>query len=148
MSLRKIIPCISANKNSSDGASKDHRPDYDKIAQETAAAIATQDQLLPMVKNESSTSNPPPPANKQQPPPKPKKKPRRRNKDDADLLEYRCLMFFPTSGHMGFEAIKTSMELPSVEVIRDMIAYEICIRLCEPIQDLIDVYHKDEAAIT
>ena len=60
----------------------------------------------------------------------------------------RCLMFFPTSGHMGFEIIKTSAELPPVDVVRQMVAYDVQLRLSEPVQNLIDKYHDDEAVIT
>jgi hypothetical protein len=57
-------------------------------------------------------------------------------------------MFFPTSGRMGFETVKQSDELPPIETLREMIAYEIRLRLSEPIQELIDLYHTDEGAVT
>lgn len=60
----------------------------------------------------------------------------------------RCLMFFPTSGHMGFDIIKTSDELPPIDIVRQMVDYDIQLRLCEPIQNLIDKYHHDESIIT
>jgi 16S rRNA C1402 (ribose-2'-O) methylase RsmI len=56
-------------------------------------------------------------------------------------------MFFPTSGRMHFEVITLSTELPPIEVLREMIFYETNIRLSEPIQNLIDVYHENEAAV-
>ncbi|CAM4917617.1 unnamed protein product [Rotaria socialis] len=59
----------------------------------------------------------------------------------------RCLMFFPTSGRMGFGKVTISDELPPIETLREMIAYETNIRLSEPIQELMDVYHTDEAAL-
>lgn len=60
----------------------------------------------------------------------------------------RCLMFFPTSGHMGFEIIKSSAELPPIDVVRQMVAYDVQLRLSEPIQNLIEKYHSNEAIIT
>ena len=60
----------------------------------------------------------------------------------------RCLMFFPTSGHMGFEIIKSSAELPPIDVVRQMVSYDVQLRLSEPIQNLIEKYHHDEAIIT
>ena len=57
-------------------------------------------------------------------------------------------MFFPTSGRMGFEKISTSDDLPPIETLREMIAYETHLRLSEPIQELIESCHKDEKALT
>ena len=59
-----------------------------------------------------------------------------------------CRMFFPSSGRMGFDQVKTSDELPPVEILRDMIRYETRLRLSEPIQDLMDVYCADEESVT
>lgn len=59
-----------------------------------------------------------------------------------------CRMFFPSSGRMGFDQVKTSDELPPVEILRDMIQYETRLRLSEPIQDLMDVYCADEESVT
>lgn len=63
-------------------------------------------------------------------------------------MERRCLMLFPTSGHMGFDIIQMSDELPPIETIREMIAYETRLRLSEPIQELMELYHSDESALT
>lgn len=57
-------------------------------------------------------------------------------------------MFFPTSGRMGFEKVNISDELPPIEVLREMIAYETDLRLSEPIQELIESCHTDEKALT
>lgn len=62
--------------------------------------------------------------------------------------DYRCLMFFPTSGRMGFDKVTISDELPPIEILRDMIAYETQLRLSEPVQDLIESCHTNEAALT
>jgi hypothetical protein len=56
-------------------------------------------------------------------------------------------MFFPTSGRMGFEKVCMSDELPPIETLREMIAYETRLRLSEPIQELIESYHTNEAAL-
>ncbi|CAF4368767.1 unnamed protein product [Adineta steineri] len=120
--------------------------DYNKIIEETTAAITAQGQPLSAASNGSADANStalPPPSNQKQPPPKPPKSNR-----PTDYSRALCRMFFPTSGHMGFETIKTSSESPTIETIREMIAYEIRIRLSESIQQLMDVYYKDEGAIT
>jgi hypothetical protein len=57
-------------------------------------------------------------------------------------------MFFPTSGRMGFEKVSTSDELPPIEILREMIAYETRLRLSEPIQELIESHHTNEEALT
>ncbi|CAF4457073.1 unnamed protein product, partial [Didymodactylos carnosus] len=49
---------------------------------------------------------------------------------------------------MGFETVKMSDELPPIETIREMIDYETRIRLSKPIQELMDMYHMDETAVT
>src|SRR5690349_15270332 len=59
-----------------------------------------------------------------------------------------CRMFFPTSGHMGFDTVKHSDELPPLDIIRQMILYETRLRLCDSIQEIMDEYHMDEAAVT
>lgn len=75
-------------------------------------------------------------------------KPRKPRRDFPDnSSQYRCLMFFPTSGHIGFDTIKTSDEFPPIETIREMVTYETKIRLSKPIQELMDYYHTDEAAL-
>ena len=140
---------IANNKKSHKDMSKKHKQDYVDangqeyavIADKTAAAIATQRQPLSVAKNGSLTPNGPPPSNQQQPPPEDYLR------HGRDYSRARALMLFPTSGHMGFDIIKMSDELPPIETIREMIAYETCIRLCEPIQELIDIYHTDEAAV-
>ncbi|CAM2727214.1 unnamed protein product [Rotaria socialis] len=65
-----------------------------------------------------------------------------------DFSRARCKMFFPTSGRMGFDKIKTSTEFPPIETVREMITYETSIRLSEPIQELMDFYHNDEASLS
>jgi len=56
-------------------------------------------------------------------------------------------MFFPTSGHMGFDKVKLSDEYPSIDIVRKMIAYETRLRLCNSIQELMDEYYTDENAV-
>ena len=41
-----------------------------------------------------------------------------------------------------------SDELPPLDIVREMIKYETFLRLSEPIQQLFDLYHKDDNAIT
>ncbi|CAF0815690.1 unnamed protein product [Adineta steineri] len=120
--------------------------DYNKIAEQTTAVLTAQGQPLSVASNGLTVANStalPPSSNQKQPPPKPPKSNR-----PTDYSRGRCMMFFPTSGHMGFETIKTSSESPTIETIREMIAYETGIRLSESIQQLMDVYYKDEGAIT
>ncbi|CAF2135336.1 unnamed protein product [Rotaria magnacalcarata] len=57
-------------------------------------------------------------------------------------------MFFPTSGRMGFDTIKTSNEFPPIETVREMITYETSIRLSEPIQELMDFYYNDATSLS
>ncbi|CAF3213464.1 unnamed protein product [Rotaria sp. Silwood2] len=57
-------------------------------------------------------------------------------------------MFFPTSGHVGFHTIKLSDELPPIEALREIIIYETRLRLSDSIQELMDLYHTDENAVT
>lgn len=59
-----------------------------------------------------------------------------------------CRMFFPTSGHLGFDTVKTSDEYPPIEIVREMILYETRLRLSDSIQDIMDQYHTDEASVT
>ncbi|CAF4950817.1 unnamed protein product [Rotaria sp. Silwood1] len=81
-------------------------------------------------------------------PPKQENNTHEPSRDPPDIYpQARCLMFFPTSGCMGFEKVKVSKELPPIEILREMIAYETSIRLSDPIQELMDVYHKDESAL-
>ncbi|CAF3812573.1 unnamed protein product [Rotaria sp. Silwood1] len=80
--------------------------------------------------------------------PKREDKSRKSSHDPSDdILRSRCMMFFPTSGRMGFDKVEVSDELPPIEILREMITYETSIRLSEPIQELMDIYHKDEAAL-
>ena len=58
-----------------------------------------------------------------------------------------CRMFFPTSGHQGFDLLKVSDELPPVETVRAMMLYETRLRLSDSIQDIMDEYHVDEDAV-
>lgn len=41
-----------------------------------------------------------------------------------------------------------SDELPPLEILRQMIKYETTLRLSEPIQQLLDLYHTSDDAIT
>ncbi|CAF0965830.1 unnamed protein product [Adineta steineri] len=41
-----------------------------------------------------------------------------------------------------------SDDLPSLETVRQMIKYETSLRLSESVQELLDLYHKDDNAIT
>lgn len=59
-----------------------------------------------------------------------------------------CRMFFPSSGHLGFDKVEVSEELPSVEVVRQMILYETRLRLSDSVQAIMDEYHHDESAVT
>lgn len=38
--------------------------------------------------------------------------------------------------------------LPPLEIVRKMIKYETSLRLSEPVQQLLDLYHTDDNAIT
>ena len=64
------------------------------------------------------------------------------------MSEMICRMFFPTSGHLGFDTVKCSDELPPLDVVRQMILYETRLRLSDSIQELMDEYHLDESAVT
>ena len=59
-----------------------------------------------------------------------------------------CRMFFPSSGRMGFDKVKDSIELPPLETLRHMVAYETRLRLSDSIQELMDAYHTDEESVT
>jgi hypothetical protein len=39
-------------------------------------------------------------------------------------------------------------DLPSLDIVRQMIKYETSLRLSEPVQQLFDLYHTDDNAIT
>ena len=64
----------------------------------------------------------------------------------TEMVEIR--MFFPGSGRMGFDKVKLSDELPPIEIVRQMIEYETRLRLCGPIQEIMDEYHTDGKAVT
>ncbi|CAF1426902.1 unnamed protein product [Rotaria magnacalcarata] len=113
---------------------------YAEIARKTAAAISAEG-TPPVVNNGLSIPQSLPELPRYQPPrPRP-----------PVLREERmmmCRMFFPTSGHMGFDTVKLSDELPPIETVREMILYETRLRLSDSIQKLMDEYHTDEAAVT
>ncbi|CAF3303973.1 unnamed protein product [Rotaria socialis] len=75
----------------------------------------------------------------------------RRPSSDAHIrmpTKVRCRMLFPSSGHTGFDTIKISSEMPPLETVREMILYETRLRLSDPIQELMDLYHMDEDSVT
>jgi hypothetical protein len=112
-----------------------------EIGKKTTAAIAAEGQP-PVVNNKPPAQAPPPPTIQQSS--RPKVNPR-----DADQMSRRtCRMFFPSSGRMGFDMITVSDELPPIETVRDMIAYETRLRLSQPIQELMDLYHTNEDSVT
>ena len=41
-----------------------------------------------------------------------------------------------------------SDDLPPLDILRQMIQYETSLRLSEPVQQLFDLYHTDDNAIT
>ncbi|CAF4451748.1 unnamed protein product, partial [Rotaria magnacalcarata] len=69
------------------------------------------------------------------------------NKQHKNFSRAQCRMFFPTSGRIGFDTIKTSNEFPPIETVREIITYETSIRLSEPIQELMHFYYNDEAPL-
>jgi hypothetical protein len=109
---------------------------YAEITQKTAAAIAVEGS--PSVANNENAIQLTLPELPRYQPPLPVR-PRRVRV---------CRMFFPTSGHMGFDKVKLSDEYPSIDVLHKMIAYETHLRLCNSIQELMDEYHTDEEAVT
>ncbi|CAF1489863.1 unnamed protein product [Rotaria magnacalcarata] len=112
------------------------------IEQKTAEAIAANEKT-PTASEKNDKKN-----RSVVSPPKRQGRSNRRPPSSGDgFSQSRCLMFFPTSGRMGFEKVRVSDELPPIETLREMIAYETNIRLSEPIQELMDVYHTDEAAL-
>ncbi len=111
-----------------------------ELTKKTATAIAANGQP-PMVNNKLPAEVPRPQV--QQP-----SRPKASSKDEDQMSRRMCRMFFPSSGRMGFDMIKDSDELPSIEIVRDMIAYETRLRLSEPIQELMDLYYKDEDSVT
>jgi hypothetical protein len=113
---------------------------YAEIAKKTAAAIAAEES--PSVVNIETAihSSLPQLPRYQPPPPRPPSPPRG--------PQMMCRMFFPTSGHMGFDKVKLSDEYPSIDIVREMIAYETRLRLSNSIQELMDEYYRDENAVT
>ena len=117
--------------------SKDSQQRHKKIAEKTAEAIAKEgtqsndaekregEKPIPGVPNTQRTQH----INLERAPPR------------------ACRMFFPTSGHQGFDLLKVSDELPAVETVRAMILYETRLRLSDSIQEIMDDYHDDEAAV-
>jgi hypothetical protein len=113
---------------------------YAELAKKTAAAIAAEES--PSTGNKSSSvklSLPQLPRYQPPPPSRP---------DLLDMMQMECRMFFPTSGHMGFDTIKLSDELPPIEIVREMILYETRLRLSDSIQEIMDEYHMDSNAVT
>ncbi len=110
---------------------------YAEIAKKTAAAIAIEGS--PSVTNNENAIQLTLPELPRYQPPLPTR-PR--------LVRAVCRMFFPTSGHMGFDKVKLSDEYPSIDVLHKMIAYETRLRLCNSIQELMDEYYTDEEAVT
>ncbi|CAF0970137.1 unnamed protein product [Rotaria sordida] len=111
------------------------------IKEKTRAAITAQEPPPPpppVTNNQSSARPIPSPASQQPRPPKSR----------ARNSKRMCRMFFPSSGRMGFDKVKNSDELPPIETLREMIMYETRLRLSEPIQELMDLYHIDEDSVT
>ncbi len=112
---------------------------YAELAKKTAAAIAAEGPPT-TDNNRSSVQLSLPQLPRYQPPPPP-----------APRIERSfmvCRMFFPTSGHMGFDTVKLSEELPPIEIVREMILYETRLRLSDSIQEIMDEYYTDESAVT
>jgi hypothetical protein len=118
---------------------------YAELAKKTAAAIAAEG--TPSIGNDRSSIKPSlPELPRYQPPPPPRPQLSLLQNDGLFLRD--CRMFFPTSGHMGFDTIKFSEELPPIEIVREMILYETRLRLSDSIQQIMDEYHTDESAVT
>jgi hypothetical protein len=109
---------------------------YAELAAKTAAAIAAEGD--PPTDDSKVTIQPSLPVLPRYVPPPPQ--------TPIRLME--CRMFFPTSGHIGFDTIKSSDELPPIEIIREMILYETRLRLSDSIQALMDENHTDGTAVT
>jgi hypothetical protein len=110
---------------------------YNELARKTAAAIAAEGPPSANT-NGSSVKLTLPRLPRYEPPPPPSRR-----------SEFRGVrMFFPTSGHMGFDTVKLSDELPPIEIVREMILYETRLRLSDSIQEIMDEYHTDESAVT
>lgn len=111
------------------------------LTEKTKAAI-TAEGSPPVVSNKQPALAPLQPTTEQ--PSRPKVQP----SDAGKRSKRMCRMFFPSSGRMGFDLITDSDELPPVETVRDMIVYETRLRLSQPIQELMDLYHTDEDSVT
>jgi hypothetical protein len=117
---------------------------YAELAKKTAAAIAAEGP--PMTDdNRSSVQLSLPQLPRYQPPPPPPPPPPSIRPMSRIMV---CRMFFPTSGHMGFDTVKLSEELPPIEIVREMILYETRLRLSDSIQEIMDEYYTDESAVT
>ena len=129
---------MDVNKTSSIDSLEKH---YAEVATKTAAAIAAEG--TPQAANNSSSvqRSLPELPRYQPPPPPPPSSPYERGRMVSR-------MFFPTSGHMGFDTVKLSDELPPIEIVREMILYETRLRLCDSIQEIMDEYHTNEDVVT
>jgi hypothetical protein len=130
---------MDVNKTSS---TKTLEKRYAELAEKTSAAIASEGPP-PTVNNGPTVQRSLPKLPRYQPPPP--SPPRERFMGGGGMV---CRMFFPTSGHMGFDTIKSSDELPPIEIVREMILYETRLRLSDSIQDIMDENHTDECAVT
>lgn len=117
---------------------EDIKQKYAEIARKTADAIAAEGSTITISQTIPQLPRYTPPAPSQA----------ERLRFYNDFSNFECRMFFPTSGHIGFETIKTSNELPSIEIVRDMILYETRLRLSDSIQNLMDEYYTDSNAVT
>lgn len=111
---------------------------YAEIAKKTTEAIQAEEQA-PANNNPTPQVQPNLPSLPKYEPPKPRR---------MEPRERICRMFFPSSGHQGFDLVKDSSELPPLDVVQQMILYETRLRLCDSIQQIMDEYHEDEAAVT
>ncbi|CAF1078116.1 unnamed protein product [Adineta steineri] len=111
---------------------------YAELAEKTAMAIANEGPP-PNINNRPVIPNSLPPFPRYEPPPP------RRPQCERDMDPR---MFFPTSGHLGFDIVKLTTELPSIETVREMVIYETHLRLSDSIQEIMDQYHTDGGAVT
>lgn len=126
-------------KSSSSSSTDTLEKRYEEIARKTAAAIAVEG---PAASNKNGSVVKPslPQLPRYEPPPPPPRV-------TFTGMSMICRMFFPTSGHMGFDTVKISEEFPPLEIVREMILYETRLRLSDSIQELMDEYHTDESAV-
>ncbi|CAF1032457.1 unnamed protein product [Adineta steineri] len=110
---------------------------YAELAKKTATAIANEGPP-PNINDRPAIPNSLPTLPRYEPPP-PHRPQRQRP---------TCRMFFPTSGHLGFDTVKLTTELPSIETVREMVIYETRLRLSDSIQEIMDQYYTDECAVT